>query len=186
MHLFKTRFEISQTEKQDLYEKIIHKHLFLLKNGYYQYKNLNFSLVENQYKNFTSRLIDFFVDASQKIFGDFKSTSDGKCYAYVSNINEYRPENRIHNHAKTCSINGVFYLNVPSDRSGMISFYNENNEQIYVYQPMTFDLLIMPNFMKHYPHKSCTEEYRVSINVEVFVENWSEHYSDWCKNNFTK
>jgi len=108
------------------------------------------------------------------------------CYAYVSNINDYHPKNRIHNHATTCSVNGVYYLNVPSEQSGMISFYNDNDEQVYTYQPKAFDLLIMPNFMKHYPHKSLVEEYRVSINIEIFIENWSNHYSHWYKNNFTK
>jgi len=187
MQLFKTQFEISLEEKQELYEKIVHKHLFLLRNYYYfQSENLNFSLVENQYKTFTNRLISFFVDASREIFGNFEIASDGRCYAYVSNINDYHPKNRIHNHATTCSVNGVYYLNVPSEQSGMISFYNDNDEQVYTYQPKAFDLLIMPNFMKHYPHKSLVEEYRVSINIEIFIENWSNHYSHWYKNNFTK
>lgn len=187
MQLFKTRFEIDSEEKQDLYSKIVHKHKFLLENQYYNHSNnLNFSLTENQYNNFNNRLISFFIDSSREIFDDFEISSNGRCYAYVSNINEYHPKNRIHNHAKTCSVNGVYYLNVPSEQSGMISFYDDSDKEVYVYQPETFDLLIMPNFVKHYPHRSLVEEYRVSINVEIYIKNWSDHYARWHKSNLTK
>jgi hypothetical protein len=187
MQLFKTRLEIDLDEKQRLYEKIVYKHQFLLKNQYYFYSdNLNFSLNEDQYRGFTNHLTEFFINSSKEIFGDFNVNSGGRCYAYVSNTKEYHPKNRIHDHTKTCSINGVYYLNVPSSQSGMISFYDGDDREVYTYQPETFDLLIMPNFTKHYPHKSLTEEYRISINIEIFVNNWSEHYLLWHKNNFTK
>jgi len=156
--------------KKYWYEKIVSKH----KDSVYEYGGGSNFLLTEEFDLFSKILIDIFHQKTKEkyvdFFGNYKILPKNKnlCWAYVSNKNEYR--GGIHNHIETSTINSVYYFNMPSKHSGGISFFNENGK-ILTYQPKENDLLIFPNYLLHEPEKIDTEEYRISINMEIICRS---------------
>lgn len=92
-------------------------------------------------------------------------------WAYVSNSNDYASV--FHDHKNTCTINSVYYLNVPDANSGDIEFMLDGGK-IYKYHPNNFDLIIFPDYLMHKPNQSMSDEWRVAINMEIKAEESSE------------
>lgn len=109
-------------------------------------------------------------DIADDLFGGVQLLENNKrtCWAYVTNKDFYR--GGIHEHTRTSVVNSVYYLQVPetkSYREGGISFYNGEDQEVFCYKPKVGDLLIFPNYLKHQPHQSHTEDFRIAINMEI-------------------
>jgi len=167
--------------RQEFYEAIVKDHKNLLNENYYIKTNNNSFFMDNKYDNFVKYLYSIFLNECENLFGKLELSCENKtgAWVYVSNKNEYR--SRIHNHVKTSTINSVYYLNVPSNKSGGIGFYNDN-KIIHTHQPVNDELLIFPNYLEHQPLISMTEEYRIAINLEIICNNvWNEEKYDSSK-----
>lgn len=138
-----------------------------------------------EFRELTQALFKVLYKECNDIFGTIDPITGVNCSAYVSNKNWYR--NGIHHHKAMSVINSVFYLSVPSKTSGGISFFkdpsestNEENlvegyDKYYTYQPNDNDLLIFPNYFLHNPEFSDTDEFRVSLNMEIYCADvWTK------------
>lgn len=156
-------------DKKYWYNKIVFKH----KNNVYDSIGINFMLTK-EFEELTTTLINTFHSITKKeyskVFGDYKLLKENKniCWAYVRNKNDF--DTCIHHHIKTSTINSVFYLNVPSKKTGGITFYRNIDNKFLTYYPNDFDLIIFPNYLLHEPEKSESEEYRIAINMEIICE----------------
>ena len=129
--------------------------------------------IENVDKNILNGLYFRFLYKAQKILGPFNLSEKNitTCWAYMTNKDHYM--GGIHNHVRSSTINGVYYLNVPhteDEKEGIITFFDDNDKELFWYKPRKGDLVIMPNFMKHEPKPISTEEYRVAINMEILCD----------------
>ena len=95
-----------------------------------------------------------------------------KVFEYWININSKGSYNRKHTHVlppeqlhyefrPQSVISGVFYVNVPSDKSGNINFYFNDNK--ITITPKTNDLVIFPADLHHSVDINEDEEDRISI-----------------------
>ena len=152
------------------YDKIVFEH----KQHSYNVIDNNF-LLDEKFQKLTDTLIKNFHKISEEeysiSFGKYKLLPENSniCWAYVTNKNEHR--GGIHHHVKTSIINSVFYLNMPSNNSGGISFYDDTYKRCLTYQPKKYDLIIFPNYFLHRPERINTEEYRISINMEIICQS---------------
>lgn len=125
---------------------------------------------DNEYNNLINGLYDKFYRVAQQLF-NFKVSKKSKriCWACITNNKYYNfvP----HNHIKSSTINGVYYLNIPKvnrNLSGPIKF-QVNNDWLY-YQPDNFELIFFPNYLVHDATKHESKEWRISINMEILCE----------------
>lgn len=159
------------TNENYWYEKIVEEHKKQLGNS--QRTFTNFSL-NDSFSEFSNNLTKTFHEISEneyaKIYGNYKLASNNSdvCWAYVTNCDDYH--SLIHDHARTSTINAVFYFNVPSNISGGLTFYRSRSERYLTYYPKNNDLLIFPNHLLHRPEKSDSKKYRISINMEIKCE----------------
>jgi hypothetical protein len=142
---------------------------YVSKNNKMFITNSNNFYLSNDYLLFTTYLHEELYTACKSIFGDFEPSKEShyQCGAYVSNNSDYRIQ--IHDHVKTSTVTGVYYLKVPSLDSGKLDFYDDNKNVIYSHQPVENELLIFPNYLSHAPQKSNSDDYRIAITVEFFV-----------------
>jgi len=115
-----------------------------------------------------------FFDIASKELGPLELESDNIriCWGYVTNKNFYK--GGIHHHKRTSTINAVYYLAVPStdtEMEGSISFYNDLRKEIYNIKPKPGDLVMFPNYLLHQPHQSFTDDYRISVNMEIICKD---------------
>ena len=117
------------------------------------------------------------LEISEDLFDGLRLLENNKrtCWAYLTNRDFYR--GGIHDHMRTSVINAVYYLQVPKTKSykeGGISFYDEENNEVFCFKPRAGDLVIFPNHLKHQPHQSHTDDFRIAINMEIMCEpvNW--------------
>ena len=120
------------------------------------------------------RLYSEFFSIAAEEFGplELDPRSIRTCWGYVTNKDFYK--GGIHHHLRSSTINGVYYLSVPSTetaREGSISFYNDAHQEIYNIKPKAGDLVIFPNYLHHQPHQSRTEEYRIAVNMEIICKD---------------
>ena len=151
-------------DKNKLYDEIISDFKLEITQSYLTRSN-NFKL-DKKY-NFINTIYEKFLQESTKLFGELvldpTNIKDG--WAYVNNKEFYK--DGIHNHLKTSTINSVYYLNVPDETTGSINFFNGEHDIIYTHHPKEKELIIFPNYMLHEPRQSMTDEYRISINLEL-------------------
>lgn len=133
----------------------------------YRHTTHNFKV--NTDIDYFENLYDNFEKICHRIFKDLKVSerNDRACWAYVSNESDHSGKDVIHNHLLTSTINGVYYLKVPESCSGSVSFFNQNKQEIFSYQPKENFLIIFPNHQNHCANVSNTKEYRISINLEL-------------------
>jgi hypothetical protein len=128
----------------------------------------NFNL-NMDYYDLSSFVSSELLETSKKIFGDFNPIDYDleTTYAYLNNKDDFI--GCIHVHPKA-TIVGVYYLRVPSENSGEIIFYDENDIAVYSHFPKQDELILFPNYLKHQPQKSNTEIYRIAINKEITLD----------------
>lgn len=128
-------------------------------------------LVTHLDPNYFNSLYYKFVHFCLKYFGPFtlKKNNNNSVWAYLNNKNNF--ESTIHNHSNTAVINGVYYLNTPSEGCSNINFYNDNKELIFEHQPTNNQLLVFDGRLNHMPTKTNTEEFRIALNMEIICSN---------------
>lgn len=174
-YVFTHRLNIDTTTTAELVDAAVQSYL---RRDHSQRGN-NFVITDsgNKFHN----LYDSFFDISEKTFGPLVLQTGNKktCWGYFSNKFYYL--GGIHNHAKSSVINAVYYLQVPATktaREGSISFYNEQNQEVYNCKPIVGDLILFPGTVNHQPHQSFTYDFRISINMEIMCDpfDWN-HYA---------
>jgi hypothetical protein len=119
----------------------------------------NYELITKQ-KN---KLYKYFINFCKKKLKKFTVINkELKCWCYLSDKTiSYAAW---HDHIKTSTIVGVIYLKVPKENKGIDFLFNNKtiNKKI-----KKGDLLIFPNFLKHYPYPSFNDDLRISINLEL-------------------
>ena len=161
--IFLTHIKLN-TDKDIWYNLIVKDHKN--RKNYRDFGVYNFKLDDN-YKNFSDYIYSEFLTYSKTLYKEIKLLSENKkdCWAYVCNKYESVPV--IHNHLRTAIINSVYYLTVPDKQSGSIDFFDDDLNIIYSHYPKEEELLIFPGYLNHRPNISNSDEYRISINMEI-------------------
>jgi hypothetical protein len=167
----KNYFELNNNLKNELIEDI-----FSSKKIYDQEINSpgaknNFKVIKDR-NNVCKNLYLNFLQTSKEIFGDIildPKNSDA-CYSLCTNKDYW--ESVPHDHIETSTINAVYYVQIPKingEYCGKILLLNDNNEW-EKYQPEPFEMLIMPNYLVHDTEYHNTEEWRISLNMEIICK----------------
>tara|TARA_R100000388_G_scaffold57560_1_gene42514 strand:- start:132 stop:662 length:531 start_codon:yes stop_codon:yes gene_type:complete len=130
--------------------------------------NNNYRLKESK---FTKKLYNKFVEACKKYY---KFTINDKynknyCWAVASN-KHFIPSVNWHNHVMTSTINSVYYLHIPKDMKGGEIEFRSRRKDVLKITPKTNELYIFPNWMWHNPVNVESEEFRLSINLEIITK----------------
>lgn len=145
------------------------KKYFTLEKGH------NFPLYDDL-DDFTQKIYKKFIKICKNIFGDISIIQRKQtCFSYHTNYEKNFPI--WHNHLNTCTINGVYYINVNPKMGGEISF--RDGDKKLIYEPSNYELLIFPNYLYHvvYPIRQNYDRY--SLNLEI---NTSENSYDLFNN----
>lgn len=119
-------------------------------------------------------LYNIFYSLAEELFSPFtlSTRQQHRCWANVYNTAGYcnaEYVSNMHHHLRTSSINGIFYLNVPtldsSTTEGGLKILHEEKE--FIFLPDSLDLVIMPSWMPHEPLIHSSSEYRIAINMEI-------------------
>jgi len=126
-------------------------------------KNIGLNYDNPFIKENSLKLYDFFLNRVSSIFKNYtiNETNSNKVFSYISDKNY--TESNWHNHIRTASINGVFYLKCVEDRG---IYFRENGNQIYI-QPKENELYIFAGNLDHLPIPSTNDNIRISCNVEL-------------------
>jgi len=149
-----------------MYAIAVNKH----KNYVYTRGN-NFPITpQDDPDNVFDNLYQQVFDRANMLFGplELDARNSRTCWAYLTNKDFYR--GGIHDHMRTSTITSVFYVNVPKTnqhREGVLSVYDQKEVEMFTYTPVAGELIMFPNYLKHQPHQVFTDEYRVSINIEI-------------------
>ena len=118
-----------------------------------------------------STLYKKFTEKSENLFGklNYEPDNSDKCWAFCPHVHD-------------CTINSVYYLNVPKfndHECGPIMFSDDPNSGRWeFYQPKNDDLIIFPGDLHHDPNFVPTNEWRISVNMEIRCKNnikWSAY-----------
>ena len=152
--------------KSSMVQSVIFEHTkYVYKRGNTFSLNRNIELFDELYRKM--------LEISENLFDGLRLLENNKrtCWAYITNKDFYR--GGIHDHMRTSVINAVYYLQVPETKSykeGGISFYDDANNEMFCFKPRVGDLVIFPNYLKHQPHQSHTDDFRIAINMEIMCE----------------
>jgi hypothetical protein len=138
-------------------------------NSYKVYKN--FRVLSDS--PFFKMLYDRTFNQCEAIFGKLEITEHNStdCWSVATNKDYWASVP--HDHTKTAIINTVYYLNVPKIDGkyvGTFRYINKQDEWVD-YQPEPFELLVMPAYLVHDNGYNDTEEWRISINMEIITRN---------------
>ncbi len=170
VHVFELD-NIPQNIHQEIYTLITNE-FYNSVFGYNGGRNICLDYIDNPIiKNFSQQLYDIFFMCSEQVFGKLDLSTDNSCasWANLSNCNYYLAN--IHNHEKTATINGVFYFNMPQNCGGELDFYNNKKEIIHSILPKHNQLVIFPGLLHHKNRFCNSENFRISINVEILCKN---------------
>ena len=70
----------------------------------------------------------------------------------------------------TSTINSVYYLHIPKDMKGGEIEFRSRRKDVLKITPKTNELYIFPNWMWHNPVNVESEEFRLSINLEIITK----------------
>jgi|TARA_B100000035_G_scaffold285451_1_gene269023 hypothetical protein len=131
------------------------------KKNYNERKGFNYRIDSND--KFFVNLYDKFLESCKSIFHDFElsPTNSRSCWCYRSKEDDYK--SIFHNHARTSTINAVYYYQVELGDS--ITFLMDNEQKtLHVSKN---ELVIFPNYLVHKPDKPAGKKCRYSINIEI-------------------
>jgi hypothetical protein len=115
-----------------------------------------------------NNLYEEFLKECKNSLGDFtiyqKNSKD--LFSLCTNKNYY--SSVPHDHISTSTIVGVYYLNIPDDKAAIIF---DIDKKWRPYMPTEGELLIFPNYLKHDTLQNNTEEWRISINMEILCDH---------------
>ena len=153
----KNFFNISK-HKEDLLNEILDQ----MKNDGRQVKLKSNKVLSKIYQNF--------LDYSQNRFGKLDIIKEPEMWALCTNKDNWKSV--VHNHIETSTINAVYYLNIPQlnyKNVGDIKLLHNN--KWYNYTPSENELIIFPNYLTHDTEYNKTDDFRVSINMEIKCNN---------------
>ena len=153
----KNFFNISK-HKEDLLNEILDQ----MKNDGRQVKLKSNKVLSKIYQNF--------LEYSQNRFGKLDIIQEPEMWALCTNKDNWKSV--IHNHIETSTINAVYYLNIPQiDYKNVGDIKLLHNDKWYNYMPSENELLIFPNYLTHDTEYNKTDDFRVSINMEIKCNN---------------
>ena len=117
-----------------------------------------------------SKIYQNFLEYSQNRFGKLDIIKEPEMWALCTNKDNWKSV--VHNHIETSTINAVYYLNIPQidyKNVGDIKLLHEN--KWYNYMPSENELIIFPNYLTHDTEYNKTDDFRVSINMEIKCNN---------------
>ena len=122
-----------------------------------------------------SKIYQNFLEYSQNRFGKLDIIQEPEMWALCTNKDNWKSV--VHNHIETSTINAVYYLNIPQiDYKNVGDIKLLHNDKWYNYMPSENELLIFPNYLTHDTEYNKTDDFRVSINMEIKCNNeinWS-------------
>ena len=117
-----------------------------------------------------SKIYQNFLEYSQNRFGKLDIIQEPEMWALCTNKDNWKSV--IHNHINTSTINAVYYLNIPQiDYKNVGDIKLLHNDIWYNYTPSENELLIFPNYLTHDTEYNKTDNFRVSINMEIKCNN---------------
>jgi hypothetical protein len=173
IHIFE--YKIEEIHRKQLYDEVINLH------NNYEYPKIHNNMPING--SFVQEIKSFFIDKCMHLYGKFTILEDSRDagWAYITNKDWYK-EQLIHNHIQTSTYVGVYYLNVPQFENkydGCLKFYDfEKAEPIDYFFPKNNQFIIFESDLIHSISQPKTEEYRISINLELKVRkkiNFNHH-----------
>ena len=140
--------------------------------------NINSSRASTNFKvlsdnSFFTELYEKLVTQCESIFGKLELSQYNSKACWGCCLNKDYWESVPHDHRNTSVINAVYYLSVPKidgNYVGPFMYLNKNNEWVD-YQVEPFELLIMPGNLMHNTAYHNSDEWRVSINMEIIPSN---------------
>ena len=122
---------------------------------------------------FFKTLYDKMFNKCEALFGKLETTerNSSACWSLATN-KEYWASVP-HDHLKSSTINTTYYLNIPKLNGEYVGTFKYVNKQgAWVdYQTEPFELIIMPAYLVHDTGFHDTEEWRISINMEIITRN---------------
>lgn len=158
-------FENFKIPDEETKKKLIEKIIDIKKNKGPSYVEALSFPIKVDYNNFLFDLYDEFIEISKKCLESFTISKDNikRYWAYATN--RFDPHYQWHDHIRTSTINGVYYLKIPEHVCSQLDFHYK--DKFYRFSPKENDLLIMPNYLKHAPRQPLSDEYRISVNIEI-------------------
>ena len=159
--------------RKELYNQFVSKHRELI-NTKPTYKKIYYNFDAGSSPEF-DKLYDTFIEACEHIFGKLTISSNNRRNCWVCVSDRYTNQS-VHNHKDSAVINGVYYFSVPDIKSGKLRFYDEANLLLNEFQPTPNTLILFPNYLHHQPSNCDSDEYRISINMELLCEEkvWND------------
>jgi hypothetical protein len=117
-------------------------------------------------ENFLFDLYDDFVEISRKHLKKFTISDKNIKRYWAYGTNRFDPHYQWHDHVRTSTINGVYYLRIPKTVTGC-ELDLSHKDNFFRFFPEENDLLIMPNYLQHAPRQPLCDEYRISVNIEI-------------------
>ena len=170
IHVF--NYKIDDDHRKELYNSLVRLH------HTHDYGSLNNNMEING--EFPNEIKSFFVNKCSEVYGNFTILDDPRstAWAYMINKDWYRGE-FVHDHMSSCTYVGVYYLNVPKCEDkyeGCLKLYNYGlhnyGRDVVVcdyFFPKNDQLIIFESDLIHSITQSKTEEFRISINLELRV-----------------
>lgn len=151
-----------------------------------RYKGVDFLGIDNTGVRWLRAAIDETLDAYFAQSGmDYAVHRNVQCWPNVNRFGDYHPP---HNHAWSY-LSGTYYVKLPSDGSGAISFYDPRamvnmllpdapraERPEYTLHPEPGTLLLWHSSLNHLVHPNVSEETRISISFNIVLE-WSNEYA---------
>jgi hypothetical protein len=151
--------ELNQKYKPDMVNQFIQKKIVEQD----QSAGYNMEYVNPAYTKVVANKFHLLVE---ELFDVSELLNPIKTWMYVQN-NEHCTDNW-HDHVRTASVNGVFYIDPPENGGALQLIYLDTVHTVEI-QPKR--LYIFPGWLCHRPTKQEDENWRVSINVEYYCRH---------------
>ena len=122
----------------------------------------NYNVELEDYEKRLDPLYNIFCNKLKETF-DIQLQEKRKYWLYISDTNWHATH--WHNHKKSATIVGVYYIEAPSD--GPIEFENVNKDEVYTYYPKENEMIFFSSSLVHRPIPSSS--LRISMNLEVYA-----------------
>ena len=170
---------IDKVTKQTAINYILLKYGTVLNTDqYYMNDNHNLSYSGTEIRKYFWPIVKKLNTLTCKLYK--KETIAGmQITTYVSNKDNYQVFAHTHSHHDICTIkklrmappnaSWVYYLEVPNPCDMKLQFFDDNEEVIKEYLPVTDDLIIFDSNISHTPTKNNTENYRITLNADLLL-----------------
>ena len=125
--------------------------------------------IKDEYEDFKN-LYNYFLKSVETVTGPLIIAPRSKSWCWANVYNRHNFKTNLHDHIATCSINAIYYLKMPSKLEtgeGGLRIVDKHNNALLEYYPSEFDLIIMPSDTPHEPLYHSSNDYRISINMEL-------------------